>query len=530
MHHDSRISEHSDDGLGLSRHNINQSTIWGDHLSDRDKSALIEITFNNKNLSPTERHLNLLGFAESHFAGKASSDVSVHLMQRLAKAHKEASFKSPLSAPFSPEGMEHLRQAVLIPFEKSVASHISRATNKEVSAKDLTYIVWSFATFGYQPETVLDPLINKITKSASQFTTEGLAVTLWSLSRLRSSNAELIRSVGSLVAKKDKDYPPVDLVSLANTFAEWRMPNGEAMNAIVEMSKSKIRAFDTRNLSNLCRALALMDLKRDDLSFLVTKEFHRKAREANPEDLATISWALGKLRYRDEDLFTSIGDQAVSLMAKFSQKQVSNLLYGFAAANIQDKFLFNLGVDRMTGRGQSLSSQCLANTAWSCAIGHPGLVSDLVSRETLEYLTNDIEWMQVYTALLSVGDIDPADVFDRYQAIEKQNPKQPGQFEKDVHAELSRRFKGSSVSICPQKFIAGSHVDFVVKGKSFNTIIECDGFYHKTTGPDGGCMPGKDALQNKLFEICGYDVIHLKSSDYYSNNRGEALERMFNEM
>jgi very-short-patch-repair endonuclease len=471
-----------------------------------------------------------LSFAESHFAGKASSDVSIHLMQRLAKAHKEASFKAPMSQPFTPQGLEHLRKEVLIPFEQSVASHISRASNKEVSAKDLTYMVWSFAALGYQPETVLEPLVNKITKSADQFTTEGLAVTLWSLSRLRVNNPELMRSVGKLVAKKDKDYPPMDLVSIANTFAEWRVPNGEAINAIVEMSKSKIRAFDTRNLSNLCKALALMDLKRDDLSFLVTREFHRKSRDANPEDLSTMSWALGKLRYRDEDLFTAIGDQAVSLMAKFSPKQVSNLLFGFASANIQDKFLFNLGVDKMTGRGQSLSSQCLANTAWSCAIGHPGFVSDLVSVNTLDYLNNDSEWMQVYTALLSVGAVEPEQKFARYQAIEKQNPKQPGQFEKDVHAELSRRFRGTPVSICPQKFIAGSHVDFVVTGKSFNVIIECDGFYHKTTGPNGGCMPGKDSLQNKLFDICGYDVIHLKSSDYYSNNRSEALDRMFNEM
>jgi very-short-patch-repair endonuclease len=456
--------------------------------------------------------------------------VTVHLVHRIAKSFELARDTQGSSHALGHQGSpDYVKSHVLEPFERSLRGYLH--SSSEVTSKNLTHIVWSFARFGYQPSEIVDSLNHQILKNINKFTPQGLANTTWGLSRLGILKDEVIRATSTLIQKSDRDYSHADISSLAKTLVLSGKHTPEVLASLVNMSKGKIASFDTRSLSNLFDALAKADFKSESLLYNGTAEFKRKMYYAKPEDLALTSAAMGKLRFRDDDLFEQIGDKAIRQLDKFNPKNTANLLYGYASLNIADSFLFEGAVEPIVDSPHPVPATSIANIAWSCAISAPHLVEHLVSPDDLDLFQNDDEWMQVYTSLLRVGAIEPDRKFDRYDTIEKNaRPKKVELFEKAIHSELSRHFQGSSVSIIPQKFVAGSHVDFVVRGRSLNLIVECDGRCHKSIGPNGNYLIGKDVLQDELFKICGYNVIHIKAEDYYGRNSKQALKNMFNEM
>ncbi len=529
MHHERSNSEHRHDQSFQIRSDNNQH-LWNESFSSSAKSDLIERVFHSKDISRAEKYHALLEFAEQHLQRATATDVTVHLVHRIAKAYELAKDSQAGLHSLGREGsLEYIKKSVLEPYERCLAGYLHPSS--EVTPKNLTHVVWTFAKFGYQPSQIVEPLNHQVLRNINKFTPEGLAITNWGLSRLGILKDEIVRASASLITKRDRDYSPADISSLATTLVLSEKCPPEALGALIDMSKGKIASFDTRALSNLFKAASLAGLKRDDLMHVGTVAFRRRIDYASPEDLAITSWAMGKLRFRDDGLFEEIGDKAIRQLYKFNPKNTANLLHGYASVNIVDTYLFERAVEQIVDARHAVPATAIANIAWSCAISAPHLVEHLISPDALDLFENDSEWMQVYTALLSVGAIGPKDKFERYDHIErKARPENIGLFEKAIHSELSRHFQGSSVSIMPQKFIAGSHVDFVVKGRSLNLIVECDGFCHRSTGPNGNELIGKDVLQNKLFEICGYNVIHIKSDDYYGRNSRQALERMFNEM
>ncbi len=529
MHHESSNSEHRPD-QSLPIRSANSNILWDENFSSSAKSDLIERVFHAGGISRGEKFKALLNFADQHLRREVATDVTVHLVHKIAKSFELARDSQGGSHALGYQGSpDYVKSHVLEPFERSLQGYLH--SSSEVTTQNLTLIVWSFAKFRYQPSEIIEPLNRQVLKNINKFDPVGLAGTTWGLSRLGILREDVVMATSRLIQKRDREYPPTTISSLANTLALFKPCPLEALGALVDMSKRKIASFDTRSLSNLFKATASAGLKRDDLLYVGTSEFRKKMYYAKPEDLAVTSQAMGKLRFRDDDLFQEIGDNAIRQLYQFTPKNMANLLYGYASVNIADSFLFERAVAQILDSRIPVPATAIANIAWSCAIAAPHLVDHLVSPDALDLFENNSEWMQVYTSLLRVGAINPDEKFDRYDQIEKSTtPKKAERFEQAIHSELSRHFQGSSVSIIPQKFVAGSHVDFVVRGRSLNVIVECDGFSHRTTGPHGNSVIGKDVLQNKLFEICGYNVIHIKSNDYYGRNSRQALERMFNEM
>lgn len=545
MHQERSNSEHHHNHHKSNHRNSAQDPIdlsgeWNSLQKDRAKSSLIEDVIHDRRLSEGEKFRTLLNFADSHFngmgqgrSGSSSMELSIQLVHRLAKSFKHLRYDPDAAVLMSGENLKLLESQIFNPFMRQLGSHINPSSKGAgLSPKEISNALWSFAIFGYLPEPIIQPMVEKFAKNISSFTPEGISITLWSLSKLGQLPQELIAKAGDEITKGRKQFSPIDIAGVLSTFAEWNVHDPKVLHSLVEMTKGKVRHCETRHLANICKGFALLSFKRDDLLGPVCREFQNKIGRANAEDLATISWALGKLRYRDEGFFDCIADQSIKKMHTFSNKNISNLLLGYGLAYIGHKELFEGAITKLSEPNRFITSQALANSAWGVGILYPELVSRVVEPRILDDLENDSEWMQVYAALVGCGILSSETMFERYDSIAlKYTPKAQTPFELSVFADLKHLERNSSIEIKPQSFIGGVGVDFEIISGFRKIIVECDGSpFHKTTGPNGGVLQGKDILQNRVLSLFGYSVIHISSSAYFGKHRDRVMEEVIAEI
>jgi very-short-patch-repair endonuclease len=517
---------------------IDLSAEWKSSLKDKAKSSLIEDVLHDRRLSEGDKFRTLINFADAHFNGAGqnrsgnSIEISIQLVHRLAKCFKNLRFDPDAAALMSGESLKLLESHIFQPYIRQLAPRInSNSPEVGLSPKEISNVLWSFAIFGFRPEEIMQPMVAKFGRNLSAFTPEGLSTTLWSLSKLRYLQPEVIAQVGEEIARTRKPFMPIDIASVLSTFAEWNSSSPKVLNALVDMANSKIRRCEPRHLANICKGFASLNFKRDDLLGFVSREFQEsgKINRANAEDLATISWAMGKLRYRDEKLFERIASRSLEIINSFANKNIASLLLGYGLSHIENKKLFEGAISKLSEPNRIITSQALAQSAWAVGILYPDLVTRVVTPEILNQLDNDAEWMQVYSALVGCG-IVPTDMrFERYDSIAlKLNPKAQTPFEISVFEDLKKLQSQNGMEIKPQSFIGGVEVDFELTVGFRKIAIECDGArFHRTTGPNGGGLQGKDILQNRVLSFFGYSVIHIRSAEYFGKHRDRVMEEVF---
>ena len=174
------------------------------------------------------------------------------------------------------------------------------------------------------------------------------------------------------------------------------------------------------------------------------------------------------------------------------------------------------------------NSQDIANTAWALAVDFPQLVSSVADRSPLDRAgSHDIEWLQCYQALLVAGTVAPSESFAKYQSIVGEfQPESMNRFERSVEGALREVLTGTPSSISQGPVVAGVATDLLVQMGNRRIIIECDGDrFHLSTGPDGGEPLGRDRIQDRLFEVFGYEVVHIRDSEWASLEHASLLRR-----
>jgi hypothetical protein len=123
--------------------------------------------------------------------------------------------------------------------------------------------------------------------------------------------------------------------------------------------------------------------------------------------------------------------------------------------------------------------------------------------------------------------VAPSESFPRYQRIvERYQPEQPNGFERSVEGVLREVLKGTHSSLSQAPIISGVATDLLVLIGDRRILIECDGDrFHLSTGPDGGTPLGRDRLQDRLFEVFGYEVVHIRDSEWTSHDRTVLLRK-----
>ena len=105
---------------------------------------------------------------------------------------------------------------------------------------------------------------------------------------------------------------------------------------------------------------------------------------------------------------------------------------------------------------------------------------------------------------------------ERLEAITSGYQKEElNRFEAAVYEWLQKNCGFSAQEIESQRVIAGIATDFVITRGDRRIVVECDGDrYHLSTGPDGGQPLGRDSIQDSIFTIFGYEVVHIRDSEF----------------
>jgi hypothetical protein len=143
-------------------------------------------------------------------------------------------------------------------------------------------------------------------------------------------------------------------------------------------------------------------------------------------------------------------------------------------------------------------------------------LSRLVSRESLDSCQSPEEWLQVYQELVVAGELEPSERFEQLERIVAgYKAEQQNAFERGVQGWIESTFGSVLEQVETHKIIGGIATDLLLTYKGIRMIVECDGdAYHLLSGPDGGRIPGKDIIQARLFERFGYEVVHVRDSDF----------------
>jgi very-short-patch-repair endonuclease len=268
-----------------------------------------------------------------------------------------------------------------------------------------------------------------------------------------------------------------------------------------------------------------------------------RLKDLGGRELANLLSAYAKVRIREPELFQACGDEVIvrikragnantredTKSAPFNERDIATIAQSFATLHIEHPEMIKALVQEVTPRLESFPIIDMASFAWALGILHPDLVSKVCSAEILDRVDSKehARWLQLYQALLSAGLVPPHARFERLdQVIQHHGKAKRSSFELAVESDLSTILGVRPSLIETQKFVAGIEVDLCIDDR---LIVECDGNgFHFSCDSDGRReMPlGPDILQDRIFALFGYDVIHIRSRDFSGSNRFRELERI----
>ena len=236
-----------------------------------------------------------------------------------------------------------------------------------------------------------------------------------------------------------------------------------------------------------------------------------------------ISRALAMLGYRDEALFSLIGQQVQEKQKQLTQAQIANLLWSLNHLDIDDPKLTKalLRSALRISRIDELPIESRARIAWPLARLAPEKLRTLMSESMLREEDCDPEVYQlIYQTLVAAGMCSPTEAGFTGWAGARITDGQLGResaLQASVGGALRSFLYGTDHEIREEQSIGGVLVDFVVhlRGSGRLIAIEADGYhYHFSSGPDGGRRFGRDELQRKIVEEHGLEVVHITSQEW----------------
>jgi hypothetical protein len=400
-------------------------------------------------------------------------------------------------------------------------SALAQEASKQISLfnpQALANTAWAFATLGIKNDPLFGALAQEAAKQISHFNPQGLANTAWAFATIGIKNQQLFGGLAQEATKQISHFTPQALGNTAWAFATLGIKNDRLFGALSQEATKQVAHFNPQNLSNTAWAFATLGIKNDPLFGALAQEAAKQIAHFNPQALANTAWAFATLGIKNDRLFGALAQEATKQISRFNQHALANTAWAFAAIGIKNDRLFNALAQEATKHISHFNPQDLANTAWAFAVDFPKLVSSVADRTLLEQegRLNAMEWLQCYQALLAARKVGPSESFPIYQRlVEGYQPESQNGFERSVEGALREVLKGTPSSLSQAPIIAGIATDLVVHIGDRRIIIECDGDrFHLSTGPDGGTFLGRDRLQDRLFEVFGYEVVHIRDSEW----------------
>lgn len=391
---------------------------------------------------------------------------------------------------------------------------------------EIASTAWAFATLGFRDARLFGTLAQEAAKQCRHFKPEELADIAWACATLRFRDKQLFTALAQEVANQCTLFSPQDLLKTIRAFSTLRYNDRPLFGAFAREAAKQIHHFLPRDLAHTAQRFAALGMHDKELFGALGREAAKKCQLFEPQELSNTAWAFATVRFRDEHLFGALAEAAGQHCPKFTPRDLAQTAWSFAALGIPHNQLFAALAREAVKRHTHFSSQDLANTAWAFAVDYPELISNVIDRSILDQSSiDDIDWLQCYQALLVAGQVLPSETLPRYRRIiEQRSGEEMNRFERSVKRELGKVLRGIPFSLSHAYVIGGVATDFLLHFDERRIIVECDGDrFHLSHGPDGGQPLGRDRLQDKLFKLFGFEVVHIRDSEWISHNRASLL-------
>lgn len=255
----------------------------------------------------------------------------------------------------------------------------------------------------------------------------------------------------------------------------------QCISAIVNELENFKSAMPTLPDHAFARVIRIMGLKGyRDLALCddIIRETVKRAHRLEPKVLASIADALGRLRIENIEFWSCFAEHASKHWDAYKADRLSSA------------------------------------SIWALAVYAPHLVPSVCTPAQTDGIEKNSTWLKVYHALLLSGQVPPTSYPPRYHELMRDftfSESSPSEaqfgvtFPRTLQVPLSR--------IQSKVVVGGFETDWVVDLTSRRLIIELDGEIHFLCGPDGkGLLNGRDILQDKIFQIFGYETFHFPAS------------------
>lgn len=335
------------------------------------------------------------------------------------------------------------------------------------------------------------------------------------------------------VAPRLQDFVPMlsasQLASLVYAYAkmgEFHMPLVRDISRALTQVVPKLSGEE---ISKVAWSYANLSVRDDMLLKELRNAIVARIDEVPVMEIPTIAWSFSTHRWRDIELFGTFSSVVQSRLPSIDSRKLSTLAWAFANVGIEDRKLSEAIAAAILSR-KTYEPMINARLAWAFASTFPDLAASLCSVDDLDRVKAPREWHQLYQALLLTGQLPAHHAPARLRSLKQMDgPGRSGSFESDVVQALIEECGVSRRDIISQRHVAGIQTDIIIPTASKAVIIECDGdAFHRTAGPDGGTPIGRDIIQDRIFEKCGYDVLHVLSSEFYGAKRSEVISQIRN--
>eukprot|EP00928_Gymnodinium_smaydae_P026138 TRINITY_DN20611_c0_g1_i1.p1 TRINITY_DN20611_c0_g1~~TRINITY_DN20611_c0_g1_i1.p1 ORF type:complete len:958 (-),score=120.14 TRINITY_DN20611_c0_g1_i1:11-2884(-) len=238
----------------------------------------------------------------------------------------------------------------------------------EFETRDMTMMVWAFATVHWKDEEFLERFCNEIPKRIESYGTQDLGNTLWALATLS------YRHEGALAALCQQCFPQAEFFDQqALSISMWSLAtlgykNMNLMHHLTQHATERISTFRSQGMSNITWACAKFQFQQKCLLMTIAEEAIPRVDEFDPQHLAITAWAYATLEFPNRPLLTALCQAATRSMHNFSAQHIANLTWAMATLAHKDEAYLRAMADHAVGLAADFNPQECSNLAWALAL------------------------------------------------------------------------------------------------------------------------------------------------------------------
>lgn len=273
----------------------------------------------------------------------SARDLS-HAFSRLATLYRQSSAQLPRGggrvAKGGPAGAavqarKLLHSEVVLPAVQRLVQHLPRAA-PQLEPSQVAECLWAMSVLHCYDRDSFDALCMRGSQVADRLAPADCARLMLAFGRLKHYQPELIKHLPVVLLRQLQATKASELSSVLWGFAKLGMPLAPSKAFMEAACDSLLWTMDRFGCQELVTCLWSMASLGHTPTKGLLREAERKLLQRvhllNPQDVANVLWAFGRLRYKATDLLDELPRHVAPRLAEFSPQELSCLLYGYTQA------------------------------------------------------------------------------------------------------------------------------------------------------------------------------------------------------